>query len=338
MKLHEGDKVKFLNSTGGGTVTRLLDSRMAMVADEDGFEMPTLISELVKADTEEAVAEDEPIVDYLPAESVEKRTSEEIFLAYVPHDQKWLVTGPVDVFLINNTSHDVIYNLFRRTARGHFRGIDYGSLFAGTRHLLATTDRDLITDWTEGSLQFLFHKERMEKVIPPFNSEFQIEVEKFSREESYRRSRLVDARGILVRIISLTGYIDEHRLIKDDTGPSPSRNQLFETEPSSPLIFRHQTGQRKAVVDLHIHELIDDPSNLQAGEILEFQKKYFINCLETALDNHFLNVIFIHGVGDGILRKELESHLKKTEGIEWFDAPMSTYGTGALEVRIPHNR
>jgi len=29
--------------------------------------------------------------------------------------------------------------------------------------------------------------------------------------------------------------------------------------------------------------------------------------------------------------------MKKQEGIGFFDAPMTKYGAGALEIRIPHN-
>ena len=42
-----GDRVNFLSSTGGGKVTKIIDSRMVMVEVEDGFELPTLISDLV---------------------------------------------------------------------------------------------------------------------------------------------------------------------------------------------------------------------------------------------------------------------------------------------------
>ncbi|TSA24122.1 MAG: DUF2027 domain-containing protein [Bacteroidetes bacterium] len=370
MKLQPGDKVKFLNTTGGGVVTKVLDSRMVLVADEDGFEVPTLISELVKIDPSDAGGrffkedfstpvpvkqgkdqlpdqhedqgnrtreEEEPGPDYLPPAVIRKRTSEDIFLAFVPHDQKWLITGSVDVFLINNTSYDVIYNLFHRTGPGHYTGVDYGSLFAGTRHLLATINRELLPHWTDGSLQFLFHKEQLEEVIPPFNSEFQIDGTKFLNEGSYRESTLVNARGIIIRIISLTRYLEENRPVPKDTPPPllQDSRSIGKTEP--PLIFHHQTEPRKAVVDLHIHELIEDPSNLQQAEILEFQKKYFIRCLDGARTHHFLKVVFIHGVGNGILRTVLIDHLKKTEGIEWFDAPMFAYGVGALEVSIPHN-
>ena len=91
-------------------------------------------------------------------------------------------------------------------------------------------------------------------------------------------------------------------------------------------------------MDLHIHELVEDPSNLQQSEILEFQKNYFIRCLDGAIQYNFLNVIFIHGVGNGVLRDVLTDQLKKTGGIEFFDAPMINYGVGAIEVKLPHNR
>ena len=42
-----GDKVNFLSTVGGGIITKIIDSRMVMVEVEDGFEIPTLITDLV---------------------------------------------------------------------------------------------------------------------------------------------------------------------------------------------------------------------------------------------------------------------------------------------------
>ena len=42
-----GDKVNFLSTVGGGKVTKIIDSRMVMVEVEDGFEIPTLITDLL---------------------------------------------------------------------------------------------------------------------------------------------------------------------------------------------------------------------------------------------------------------------------------------------------
>jgi len=365
MKLNVGDQVKFLNAVGGGVVTKILDTRMVLVADQDGFEMPTLISEVIKIDPSDAGgrffreafsvpsstfgennsrepgvtnADTEDVSDLLDPRAIRNRTSEEIFLAFIPHDQKWMITGMVDIFLINSTSFDVIYNLFHRTPTGHFSGVDYGSIFANSRHLLATVNRETLSQWTDGSLQLLFHKEYLDFVPPPFDSDFQIDGQKFHKEGAYRESSLIKEKGIIVRLLSLTSYIEEKRAlsiphkIPVSESPSGARNKDL------PAIFAHQTEPRKAVVDLHIHELVEDPSNLQKSEILHFQKNYFIRCLDSAIVNNFINVVFIHGVGDGILRGVLSDHLKTTEGIEWFDAPMALYGVGAIEVRIPHNR
>ena len=42
-----GDKVRFLNSTGGGQVKAFSGKNMALVEDESGFVLPVLISECV---------------------------------------------------------------------------------------------------------------------------------------------------------------------------------------------------------------------------------------------------------------------------------------------------
>lgn len=365
MKLEVGDQVKFLNTTGGGVVTKVLDSRMVLVADQHGFEIPTLIAELIRIDPTDAGSrffkeeyeipdttrrnmeedKDVPENDVYPADEKEllephvirNRKAEEIFLGYLPHDQQWLITGMVDIFLINNTSFDLIYNLFHHPSPGKYIGMDYGSLFANSRHLLATVDREHLAPWTEGSMQFLFHKDFLESVIPPFDMDFQIDGKKFHKEGAYRETPLLRGKGILIRLLSLTSYMAEFKAATSHhTHSGGDERPAGHTEPS--VIFSHQSEPRKAEVDLHIHELVEDPSNLQKTEILDFQKNYFIRCLDAAIANNFLKVTFIHGIGDGVLRNALIEHLKKTEGIEWFDAPMAKYGAGAIEVRIPHNK
>jgi len=366
MKLEVGDQVKFLNTTGGGVVTKVLDSRMVLVADQHGFEIPTLIAELIRIDPTDAGSrffkEEYEIPDAIrknleadedfsgntghPEEEKEllephvirSRKAEEIFLGYLPHDQQWLITGMVDVFLINNTSFDLIYNFFHHPAPGKYIGMDYGSLFANSRHLVATVDREYLAPWTEGSMQFLFHKDFLESVIPPFDMDFQIDGKKFHKEGAYRETPLLTGKGILIRLLSLTSYMEEFKATTSLHTHSDGDKPEVAMPAESPLIFSHQTEPRKAEVDLHIHELVEDTSNLQKTEILDFQKNYFIRCLDSAIANNFLNVTFIHGIGDGVLRNALIEQLKKTEGIEWFDAPMAKYGAGAIEVRIPHNR
>jgi DNA-nicking Smr family endonuclease len=89
-----------------------------------------------------------------------------------------------------------------------------------------------------------------------------------------------------------------------------------------------------AEVDLHIHELMEDPANLENGEILDFQRSYFLKCLDAAMMENFHQLTVIHGVGNGVLKSVVTDILKKQEGISFSDAPMNKYGAGAIEIRL----
>jgi hypothetical protein len=354
MNISIGDQVKFLNSKGGGIVRRIIDSRMVSVAVEGGFEIPTLISELIKVEggepaarffTEKSGIKTEPVkqeveqpkdnpddlMTSLPSSVIINRRSEDIYLVFFPHDQKWLISGLMDVMLINNSSFDILYNIFLQNPEGTFTGKDYGSCFPDSRLLLDTITRDQIPEWISGYIQFLFHSSEHHEVLPPFNSQFKISGQKFYNEASYKETPFVGGKIILTKVVSITESL---RFLKSKQEKVASRPISSENEI---LIMKHQVNQREAEVDLHIHELVDDPGSFENQEILDFQKTYFERCLESAIANHFLKVTFIHGVGNGILREIILKILKTYDGIEVFDAPMQKYGVGAVEVRIPHN-
>jgi len=42
-KVKPGDKVRFLNTVGGGKIVKVLNEFMVSVAIDDGFEIPTLL-------------------------------------------------------------------------------------------------------------------------------------------------------------------------------------------------------------------------------------------------------------------------------------------------------
>lgn len=367
MTLTTGDRVKFLNTTGGGVVSKVIDSRTVLVLTNDGFEIPTLIAELVRIDSDQPAArffegkaqtpemkakprqpeadreeeEDEESGESLPEDErvtmlspaiTRFRKAEEVYLAFVPHDQKWLVTGPVDILMINNTSFHLLYNIFRTTHIAHFEGVDFGSVPPDASLLLDTVNQEKLGYWTEGYLQFLFHKDQLPSIIPPFNAEFKMDGKRLFKEGSYRESRMFKGKGLMIKILSM----DELQPEIQSPGPVVPPAGI-KPEQVSGLILRHQVAPREAEVDLHIHELVEDPANLEKNEMLDFQLKYFNQCLDSARANHFLKVTFIHGVGNGILRQQIIMLLEKEEGITFHDAPMSKYGSGALEVRIPHN-
>lgn len=87
-------------------------------------------------------------------------------------------------------------------------------------------------------------------------------------------------------------------------------------------------------IDLHIHELIDDARHLSNFEILNIQLSKAKNQLEWAIQKQLKSVIFIHGVGQGVLKAELHTLFTRYDNLEFFDADYQTYGFGATQVLI----
>jgi hypothetical protein len=337
MGIKVGDRVKFLNDTGGGIVPVQASELLVTEPVDAGskfFHETFAVEDQPEATGTGAGPGPEPDrQEELPRSTIQSRRSEDIFLVFVPHDQKWLITGNVDVFLVNNTSFDLLYNHFRKDEDNRWTGIDYGSLAKGSRLLMDTINRDALTHWTEGCLQFLFHKERCNDVPPPFSADFSIAGKKFYTEQSYLENGYTTGKAVVVKILSLPPQSGEKKT--QAAVVSPVEKKAVNKDD---FILPHKTGDREAEVDLHIHELVDDPAGFEKVEILEYQKNYFLRCLESAMASGFLKVTFIHGVGNGVLRDVILDILKKQEGIEVTDAPMHKYGVGAVEVRIRHNR
>ena len=59
MKLRIGDKVRFLNETGEGVVSRIKDKLSVFVEMPDGFEIPYLAAQLVPIHTELIIDKDQ---------------------------------------------------------------------------------------------------------------------------------------------------------------------------------------------------------------------------------------------------------------------------------------
>jgi hypothetical protein len=102
-------------------------------------------------------------------------------------------------------------------------------------------------------------------------------------------------------------------------------------------IDKYKTDKHTAEVDLHIESIVDDHSKMDNFQILETQKRLFIKCLDSAIAEKLQKIIFIHGVGNGALKREITTILKQYPNLHYFDASMQKYGCGATEVLIKNN-
>lgn len=98
------------------------------------------------------------------------------------------------------------------------------------------------------------------------------------------------------------------------------------------ILLQHMVSETEAEVDLHIDMLSESPKSLSAHEAFELQMRYFRVCMNAALEHHVKKVTFIHGVGKGILKDEIQKELKEYSNLYIMDAPMSRYGVGAIDV------
>jgi len=91
-------------------------------------------------------------------------------------------------------------------------------------------------------------------------------------------------------------------------------------------------------VDLHIENLIDSHRGMQNYQIIEVQMANFRRSLNAALNKRLKKVIFVHGVGEGVLRQEIRNELKAYyPQFEFYDASYQEYGYGATEVVLKYN-
>ena len=89
-------------------------------------------------------------------------------------------------------------------------------------------------------------------------------------------------------------------------------------------------------VDLHIHQLTRSVKGMSNFEMLSIQLDTAKKRLEFAIKKRIPRVIFIHGVGEGVLKIELESLLSKYP-VDIYPASFQKYGFGATEVYIFQN-
>ena len=59
--------------------------------------------------------------------------------------------------------------------------------------------------------------------------------------------------------------------------------------------------------------------------------------LEFAIRKKIQRVVFIHGVGDGVLKLELQYLFGRYDNVKYYDANLQKYGLGATEVYIYQN-
>lgn len=99
---------------------------------------------------------------------------------------------------------------------------------------------------------------------------------------------------------------------------------------------KHEVGVPE--FDLHIEKLVKNKHGMSNYDILTLQAETAQRHIEFAIKNRIPKIVFIHGVGEGVLKAELDFLLGRYDGIDFQEGNYQKYGQGATEVFIRQSK
>lgn len=338
-----GDKVKFLNAVGGGVVKSVINKTMVSVEDYDGFEVPTLISELVVVDDVNSMNAEKRQAKIRANEKIEVaqvkkelpkaepkyvagKDAPDCYMAFVPQDSNNPVEGELKVYMVNDSNNFVLYN-YSHLKDKKYKSVESGKMNPNSKRYLESFSRFDLNELPDFQFQLLFFREESSRLEAPVVKCLNVNPVKFYRMNSYAKTRFFTQNAI---IYSLLGPDMESEVAKL-TVTDLSKITIEKEEPK--VVVKRTVSPDLVEIDLHIHELLEDTRGLANHEMLEIQMGRFRNELESAITNGTRRIVFIHGVGNGTLKQELRQELTTKYKKYYFqDASFKEYGYGATMV------
>ncbi len=113
-------------------------------------------------------------------------------------------------------------------------------------------------------------------------------------------------------------------------------DKINSLENKKKSLFKKAKNEVIMEVDLHIEKLVKSTKGMDNFDILTIQTDTARHKLEYCIRKKIQKIVFIHGVGDGVLKTELHYLLDKYP-VKFYDASYQKYGLGATEVYIYQN-
>ncbi|TNF42316.1 MAG: DUF2027 domain-containing protein [Bacteroidetes bacterium] len=337
-----GDKVKFLNDVGGGVVTRFLNKNMVMVENYDGFEIPYPVLQLLNTSDPElnvgsGKIERAPVQQQtVTANKVEEnkgviikgKESPDFYFCIVPTDSTNPIGGKIELYLVNDSNFTVLY-LYSHLKNGVSKSVKHGTVQSNSKVELESLLQNDLSELPEFGFQIIFFQKEENDWHEPIVKRFKVNPVKFYKETSFHPNLFFRKNALVLQISKsiLTTEID--KLTEDDF---KKLVQEKEVKPATQKPVQKRT-EDIVEIDLHINELIDNPAGLSNAEILEIQKEKVESEMKLAIQTGVKKIVFIHGVGQGVLKQEVINLLKtKFKKYYFQDASFKEYGYGATMV------
>lgn len=346
-----GDRVRFLNATGGGVVSKIVSREMVMVTDDDGFDVPTLARECVVVDSVENrsnsnssapnaptkekkiedVAPESEEDDYQPGEETKEGETLNVFLAYIPQDIKKLSVTDYDCYLVNDSNYYLGYNV----ASGNgsmFISRAAGFIQPNAKLLLEEIKKDQLNDLEFLRVQLMpFKQKKAYKVKSAYDAQIKVNPVKFYKLHSFTENDYFDEDAMLFPVVKNDGLVEREVSAESLSDMVKNKENKFAAKVS----VSSKPKQEIVEIDLHIEQLLDNTRGMSNGDMLQYQLDKFNEVMVQYAKSKGQKIVFIHGKGDGVLRKEILQQLKHKYGTCYVqDASFLEYGYGATMVTI----
>ena len=314
MKYKLGDFVRFVDEKMEGFVTRIIDEQMIGVTGADNFEIPVLASKVTT------------IHGYQPTGAVQKNTDDApqalngdfktkgVYLAVIS-DLK--ANTVVHFHLVNDTSFQLLTSLTTEK-QNHFKGEYSNIILPGSAAKIYSAQLADLQLWPKFIIRILFHTSYNTEPPAPLLINEKFKAKDFSGTK--KRVPVTGEQGWLIQLDEPEPLIDPQKL----------KESFFKTTEE-----KIDLEKPEKEIDLHIEKLRNDYRFINDNEILAIQLTCFNKKLDAAIVHQLSEIVFIHGLGNGILKHEIHKLLSKNQRIQTFmDARKDKFGYGATKVLL----
>jgi len=337
-----GDKVKFLNDVGGGIVTGFINKNMVNVENEDGFEIPYPIHQLVNVNLpelnagavtkkEESVREgvtQEPEIKQPAGEIINGKNSPDFYFCFVPKDSTNAIGEEIDLYLVNDSNFALMY-CYTHHKQGIVKTVKFGNVQSNSRIILESIVQNDFNDLPEYGFQLFYFKDEDLDWNEPIVKKFKINPVKFYKESGFHPNKYFRTNALILQITKNVMETELDKLTQNDF-----KKLVKEKEPKKTQAKKVRKKTHEIIeVDLHINELLDNSEGLSNREILGIQMDKVESEMNSAIHTGVKKIVFIHGVGQGVLKQEVTNLLNRKFKKYYFqDASFKEYGYGATMV------
>ena len=259
-----------------------------------------------------------------------------VFLAFVPEDIKAVSTTPFETYLVNDSNYYMYYTYSSAEGKS-WTARSLGLIEPNTKLLLEEFEKSELNDRERVMVQLVAFKDnRAFTMKPAVSVEVRIDMVKFYKLHTFSASDFFEEPALIYDIVKDDMPAKQVYVSAEEIQVALLQKKSVDKPKSQPIV-KSGHGSKNGIIeiDLHIDSLLDDTQGMGNSEILNYQLDKFREVMETYKNKREQKIVFIHGKGDGVLRKAIIDELKrKYSNCRYQDASFQEYGFGATMVTV----